>query len=98
LVPGLAPAGVQLRVHSQERRHVTWHVDLGDEVHEAVLGVGDERAEVTGAVGRFVAGRAAGGQASALVVGQVHVQDVELVEREQVDHSPDLVRGQVRTG
>ena len=88
-------AGVQIRVHPHDRGCVPGRVDLGNDGDEAVLGVGDERTEVFGSVegvaGLWDLGRSPHGEAPTLVVGQVQVQHIELVERQKVDHPPDLV-------
>ena len=96
LVPGweleldLVAPGVQLRTQPHQRGGVPGRVDLGDDGDEAVGGVGGQGAQVAGAVeagvGLRAVGRPAHGQASALVVGQVQVQHIELVEGKQIDH------------
>src|SRR4029077_1955271 len=75
---------------------------LGDDGDEALRGVGGDRPQVPGAVedaaGLRPPGRPRRGESPALVVGQVQVQHVQLVEREEVDHAPDLVEGEERAG
>ena len=74
-------------------------VDLGDDRDEAIRGVGSQSGEVVVAVeGLRAGGRLAQGDAPGLVVGQVQVQHVELVQRQQVDYPPDLLDGEERAG
>ena len=77
-------------------------VHLGDDGDEALRGVGGDRPKVPGAVedaaGLRPRGRPRRGEPPALIVGQVQVQHVELVEREEVDHAPDLIEGEERAG
>src|SRR5215813_3354634 len=96
--PGLvahevAPAG-ELRAEPQQRRRVTGRVDLWQEGDEPVRGVSDKGAQliigVEGAVGLTGARGPACLDAPALIVGEVQVQQVELVQGGQVDHLPDL--------
>lgn len=98
----LVAAAIQLRVQLQERGRVPGRVDLGDHGDEAVRGIGDQRSEVFAAVeggtGLRPSGRPAHWEPPALVVGQVQVQHVELVQFQQVDHSPDLADSEERAG
>jgi len=93
---------VQFREHPHERGRVPRCVDLGNNGDEALLSVGCEPAQVFHAVeaviGFGAAGRPSHGEAPALFVGQVQMQHVELVERKEVDHPPDLIHGKKSTG
>ena len=100
---GAHPVARQLAVRGERGVHVAGHVDLRHDLDEPLGGVRDDAPVVAL---RVVAARTASDGARradarqprpradrdppALVVGQVQVQPVQLVEREQVDQSLDL--------
>ena len=102
---------VQLRIGDQGGGRVAWTVDLGNNLDEPVGGVGDDAGVVLGGVVAAGAGvdvarsadlgepRPPGhGQTPALVVGEVEVEDVDLVQRDQVDVVEHVVDGEEVAG
>ena len=103
---GATPSQLSSRICTQRRRRVPGRVDLGDDLDEASCRVSDDAGVVLGRVGAagtaFHVGRSAdlGEQrarrhveAPALVVGEMEVQPVHLVQRDQVDVTQHRLHG-----
>ncbi len=100
---GGPPVARELAVRRECGVHVSRHVDLGHDIDVALRRVGDETTVVALGVVAAVPAADGGspadpgqprsrcdGEAPTLVVGQVEMQAVELVEREEVDQALEL--------
>ena len=96
----LVATGLQLRMHTHDRDRVPGCVALGDDRDEPLRRIPNECAQLIGAVERTISlgapGWPAERQTPGLIVGEMQMQNVELVEREKVDHPSNLLQRQRR--